>query len=157
VENDADPGSGVMLDMFISGTDFYDPMSSGARCVITNRLKLGNNFVAAGLTSNENECDIGFHDTDDHFCYHATSGAYDTQNDPRRDAEGYVPIVYGDTFSPDFYFDAEIIQDGQMGVYFMGNLLTPGAEMALTFKLGLPEPCIGDFTDGSLYFWGEAV
>ena len=31
VGNAADDGSGVRLDMFISGTDFYDPTSSGAR------------------------------------------------------------------------------------------------------------------------------
>jgi hypothetical protein len=162
VLNDADAGSGVMLDMFISGTDFYDPNPSGARCVITNRLKLGDNFVASGADSNWNECRIGFGDTDDHLCYFASNGAYDTQpfNDPRADAEGYVPIVYGDTFSPDFYNDAEIIWDGlspALGPYSPGNVLSPGAEIALTLKLGLPEPCVGDFTDGSIYFWGEAI
>ena len=41
VGNDADDGSGVMLDMFISGTDFYDSSSSGARCPDTNQLSLG--------------------------------------------------------------------------------------------------------------------
>ncbi|MEK6871663.1 MAG: hypothetical protein AABX16_02060, partial [Nanoarchaeota archaeon] len=38
IGNDADDGSGVLLDMFISGTDFYDSSSSGARCPVTNRL-----------------------------------------------------------------------------------------------------------------------
>src|SRR3989344_9083663 len=32
VGNDADDGSGVMMDMFITGTDFYDSSSSGAMC-----------------------------------------------------------------------------------------------------------------------------
>src|SRR3989338_5291381 len=45
VGNDADDGSGVLLDMFISGTDFYDSSSSGARCPVTNRLKLGDNML----------------------------------------------------------------------------------------------------------------
>jgi hypothetical protein len=157
VSNDADPGSGVLMDMFISGTDFYDPMSSGARCVISNRLKLGNNGAAPGLASRNNVCDIGPGDTDDHFCYYAVNGAYGTYRDPRRDAEGYVPIVYGDTFTTAFYNDAEIIQANPMGVYWMANILAPGADLALTFKLGLPEPCIGDFTDGSIYFWAEAI
>ncbi|MFH1510764.1 MAG: hypothetical protein ABIF10_03665 [Candidatus Woesearchaeota archaeon] len=157
VGNDADIGSGVTLDMFVSGTDFYDPDSSGARCVITNRLKLGNNFVLAGTAARDNVCDIGFQDTDDHLCYYATNGAYSTQNDDRSDAEGYAPIVYGDTFSMDFYNDAELIQANQMGQYWGANFLVPGSEMALTFKLGLPEPCVGDFTDGSIFFWGEAV
>ena len=29
--------------------------------------------------------------------------------------------------------------------------------MALTFRLDLPSPCSGDYTDGSIFFWGEAV
>ena len=159
VENDADVGSGVLLDMFISGTDFYDPSSSGARCVITNRLKLGNNFVASGLNSAYNVCRIGFGDADDHLCYYATNGAYGTETDPRSDAEGYAPIVYGDTFTEDFYNDAEIMQSiGPYNPgYQPGNILTPGAEIAITFKLGLPEPCVGDFSDGSIFFWGEAI
>jgi hypothetical protein len=39
----------------------------------------------------------------------------------------------------------------------IGNVLTPGSEMALTFRLDLPEPCNGDFDSGSIYFWGEAI
>jgi len=39
----------------------------------------------------------------------------------------------------------------------LGNVLAPGAEMAITFKLSLPEPCNGNFDTGSLYFFGEAV
>src|SRR3989338_10960836 len=57
VGNDADPGSGVMMDMFISGTDFYDSASSGAKCPTTNQLSLSN------------------------LRYFATSGAYSTLND----------------------------------------------------------------------------
>ena len=163
VGNDADVGSGVTLDMFISGTDFYDSTSlSGARCVITNRLKLGNNYVDSGNNGwnedSDNECEIGFGDTDDHLCYFATNGAYSTALDGRNDPEGYAPIVYGDYFSTNLYNDAEIIQANRAGGgYWNANLLVPGSEMALTFKLGLPEPCVGTFTDGSIYFWGEAI
>ena len=158
VGNLADYGSGVLMDMFVSGTDFYDPSSSGSRCVITNRLKLGDNYVAPRDDAGNNDCEIGFGDTDDHLCYHATLGAYSTQDDPRNDAEGYIGIVYGDTFSRDFYNDAEIIQSpAKIGPYYVGNILAPGAEMSVTFKLGLPEPCVGDFTDGDIYFWGEAI
>jgi hypothetical protein len=161
VGNDADDKSGVLLDMFVSGTDFYDPASTGSRCVISNRLKLGNNYAVSsnnGATGvSPNKCDIGFKDGDDHFCYFATSGGYGTNRDPRRDAEGYVPVVYGNAFSRDFYNDAEIIQADRMGAYWGANILAPGAETALTFKLGLPLPCTGDFTDGQIYFWGEAI
>jgi len=37
------------------------------------------------------------------------------------------------------------------------NFLAPGAEMAITFQLDLPEPCNGDFDTGSIFFWGEAI
>jgi len=148
VGNDADAGSGVMLDMFIAGTDFYDSSSSGAKCPSTNQLELGN------------------------FRYFATNGAYSTQNDfavggrgaggadnRNVDAEGYVNIGYGDGFndpSP-FYNGFEILQQQPQGPYWVANILAPGAEMALTFKLSLPEPCNGDFDTGSISFWGEAI
>jgi hypothetical protein len=136
VGNDADIGSGVTLDMFISGTDFYDSMSSGAMCPTTNQLSL------------------------EQFSYYATSGDYSTRDDVRSDPEGYVPIEYGIGFNDPnpFYNSHEIIMTPEMiGPYYMGNTLTPGSEQALTFRLNLPEPCNGDFDTGSIYFWGEAI
>lgn len=136
VGNDAEDGSGVRMDMFISGTDFYDSSSSGAMCPNTNQLALDN------------------------FAYFATHGAYSTQADGRDDAEGYVPINYGIGFNDPtpFYNTHEIMQAGPMnGPYYQSNILSPGAEMALTFRLDLPEPCNGDFDTGSIYFWGEAI
>jgi len=142
VGNNADESSGVMMDMFISGTDFYDSSSSGARCPTTNQLEL------------------------DAFRYYATNGAYSTSNDLGtgrgagvRDAEGYVGIGYGIGFNnPNPFYDGfEILQQQKVGPYYTANLLAPGAEMALTFKLDMPEPCNGDFDTGSIYFWGEAI
>ncbi len=136
VGNYANPDSGVRLDMFISGTDFYDTESSGAMCPTTNQLSL------------------------DRFSYYATHGAYSTSSDARADAEGYVPIGYGIGFNnPNpFYDEYEIMQTfPKNGPYYQSNILSPGAEMALTFRLDLPEPCNGDFNDGSIYFWGEAI
>lgn len=177
VGNDAEEGSGVLLDMFVSGTDFYDSTSSDARCPVTNRLKLGDNAVsttndgvASSDSSTSNLCNIDL-DSDessgDALCYYATQGAYSTQTDPRNDAEGYAPIVYGDAFTTAFYNDAEIIAPTESsggglisigGVsYYAGNVLSPGSEIAMTFKLGLPEPCVGNFDTGSIFFWGEAI
>jgi hypothetical protein len=137
--NDADAGSGVMLDMFISGTDFYDSDSSGAMCPTTNQLGL------------------------DRFSYYATNGAYSTKLDAEDgrscDDEGYCEINYGIGFNdPNPFYDAnEVIQANDQGPYWVANILAPGAEMALTFRLDLPEPCNGDFDTGSIYFWGEAI
>jgi hypothetical protein len=146
IGNDADDGSGVMMDMFISGTDFYDQSSSGAMCPTTNQLSLSA------------------------FNYYATSGAYSTAGQSRvqgavtlatADAEGYLNIPYGIGFNnPNpFYGMAEIIPSAAVDdtTYSTGNVLSPGSEMAVTFRLMLPEPCNGDFDSGNIYFWGEAV
>ncbi|MDD5331396.1 MAG: hypothetical protein PHE43_01055 [Candidatus Nanoarchaeia archaeon] len=141
VGNDADEGSGVTLDMYISGTNFYDSSSSGAMCPTSNVLELDN------------------------FAYYAVNGAYTTATvsgvnpawDP--DDEGYVGIPEGNTINQakeivgtEFFGDA-----GSSYNNWRGNTLTPGAEMALTFRLALPEPCNGDFDTGTIYFWGEAI
>jgi hypothetical protein len=143
VGNGAEDGSGVMMDMFISGTDFYDPAHSGAKCPSTNQLSL------------------------DAFDYYAVNGAYGTQEDERSDEEGYVPIGYGIGFNnPNPFYGShngdeygyEVIQsDMDVDGYFMGNVLSPGAEMSVTFRLSLPLPCNGDFNSGHIYFWGEAI
>ena len=103
------------------------------------------------------------------FRYFATNGAYSTYQDAEddsagsvtrdKDSEGYVNIEYGDAFNNPFpfYDDAEILQAQPVGPYWTANLLTPGADMAVTFRLDLPEPCNGDFDTGSIYFWGEAI
>jgi hypothetical protein len=135
VGNGAEMGSGVMLDMFVTGTDFTDPSHSGAKCPSTNQLSLSN------------------------FKYYATNGAYSTLNDGRKDNEGYVGIRYGTAFNvPNpFYDHAEVIQAQKVGPYYTANVLAPGSEMSVTFKLALPLPCNGDFSDGHIYFWGEAI
>lgn len=145
VGNDAEAGSGVILDMFISGTDFYDPTSSGARCSDnTNKLALRE------------------------FSYFVTNGAYDSlklKNTNGVDNNGYTPIPYSTEISGSkkiMRFDdlvrgaapSSTVEDGDWN---KGNALSPGSEMALTFKLNMPEPCIGDFSEGQIYFWGEAI
>jgi hypothetical protein len=137
-----------LMDMFVTGTDFTDPAHSGAKCPTTNQLSLKN------------------------FRYYAVNGAYGTQNDLEldpgypahgavlrdRDVEGYVNIEYGNYFSQALYNNAEVIQSNKdIDNYFMGNVLSPGSEMSVTFKLSLPLPCNGDFSDGHIYFWGEAI
>ena len=203
VTNNAEAGSGVLLDMQISGTDFYDPDPSGAKCPTTNRLKLNNGGTApiydnegatdpadAYVRGNQSECDsniIGDTEDDDTsddlgvegidgttgidpLCYFATNGAYSTANDAdngalngRRDAEGYVGISY-DTSDDDnrdpiitSTSAADRVTLGGGKSFFAGNVLTPGADISITFRLLLPEPCNGAFSDGQLFFWGEAI
>lgn len=146
VGNDAEAGSGVILDMFISGTDFYDPASDGARCPWTNQLKLTN------------------------FRYFVTNGAFSSldaavQAAGETDQQGYTSIPYSTDISgaerimrfnttPRGASPSSSVVDTDWN---NGNALSPGSEMALTFKLSMPEPCIGDFSEGKIYFWGEAI
>jgi hypothetical protein len=122
IGNDAEDGSGVILDMFISGTDFYDSASSGAMCPTTNKLALSQ------------------------FTYDVSNGQFLSEDQS---------IRYGDTIA-----QAGRIMDHVLfgnGAENVANMLAPGAEMAITFQLDLPEPCNGDFDTGSIYFWGEAI
>ncbi|MBU3913176.1 MAG: hypothetical protein KKE50_03720 [Nanoarchaeota archaeon] len=134
--NDAEAGSGVVLDMFMSGTDFYDPSSSGARCSDnTNKLAL------------------------EEFKYFATNGQYSTAKTAitGKDDENYAPIPLGTAINQAREIIGNQTFANPMVKITPGNTLTPGAEMALTFKLTMPEPCVGDFSEGQIYFWGEAI
>jgi len=137
--NDADRDSGVLLDVFVSGTNFYDSSSSGAKCPTTNQLSLKN------------------------IAYYAVNGAYSTVDDMEIgracDDEGYCGVNYGFEFHNPykFYNRNEILQVQKVGPYYTGNLLSPGADMTLTFRVNVPEPCIGNFNSGHIYFWAEAV
>jgi hypothetical protein len=141
--NDAEASSGVILDMFISGTDFYDPSSSGARC--------SDNTNKLALTA---------------FRYFVTNGASVSKAGmAETDSEGYTAIPYSTEIS-----GAKRIMRWNNNIrgsapsssvveqdWNNGNALSPGSEMALTFKLSMPEPCVGDFSEGQVYFWGEAI
>ena len=200
VENNAEAGSGVLLDMTISGEDFYDPASVGAMCPLSNRIVLNSgglsptypqdgavdpadDFVRSTQTDCDNgfvdeaicaDCsptvpdagdDLGTEDEFDVFCYYATNGAYSTANDNiRRDIEGYLGIPYEtgseDDRAPIISSDdsADYVDfGGGTKSYFAGNVLPPGDEIAITFRLTLPEPCNGDFSEGDIFFWGTAI
>ena len=155
IKSGVDPDSGVLLDTFISGTDFTG--GSDSLCLDPFTGKKSNVLV---LGNGDSKCD-----SKDPFCYFASMGAYSTLSDNRRDAEGYVGINYGDTFSRNFYgnFNGdtsgfEIMQTPDIqGPYFPGNILNPGSEISITFRLRMPEPCMGNFDSGHIYIWGEAI
>jgi hypothetical protein len=138
IKNNAEENSGVLLDMFIAGTDFYDSTHSGAMCPESNVLRLTN------------------------FEYYASLGAYNTCDYP-----GASPICYVDI--PYFVDGAGDIGNNNMqriingtptsfGVYPAGNVLSPGSNMNINFKLHLPEPCNAEiFDQGQIFFYGEAI
>lgn len=148
ITNNAESGSGVLLDMFIAGTDFYDLAHAGTMCPISNVLNLSN------------------------FKYYASNGAYNTCEHlgaeglsatiDDADAQCYVGIPYyvdgaGDLGNNNFQ---RIIANtpSAFGVYSAGNVLSPGGDVILNFKLSLPEPCNAEsFNQGQIKFFGEAI
>ena len=140
IMNNADLGSGVVMDMFISGTDFTSSDESYT-CRGGQTLSLSN------------------------FRYFAENGAYSTINDleigenRNMDEEGYININYGTIFNdPEvFYHGFELIQQDSNGEYYGANELEPSESMNLRFKLDVPEDCVGNFNNGNIFVWGEAI
>ncbi len=77
--------------------------------------------------------------TADHIKYFAANGAYSTLNDPRADEEGYIPLSHE---------DSAIINN------LWGNILHPGGELAIQFKVNIPERCRGNFDTGNIIIKG---
>lgn len=164
VGNNVESGSGVMMDMYIAGTDFYDPANSGAKCPRSNVLDLNPDSSKGGknLWVPGNLYDIDGMPSG--ITYYATNGAYNSATlcpGVGTDTEGFTAIPYGDRIDQAWsimdcspYTGA---RDITMTPTASGNILAPGAEMAVTFRLALPEPCNGDFSSGDIFFWGEAV
>ena len=133
IKNAADEGSGVMMDIFISGEDFISSDDS-AFCPEENKLSF------------------------DRFRFFAQNEQYNTNGLPDADNEGYRPIKYGIGFNDPapFYNAYEVIPKEPAGPYYLANILYSGEELDLKLKLDLPEFCKGEF-DGGMYFWAEAI
>jgi hypothetical protein len=129
----SDEGSGVILDMFISGTNFGSADESSF-CPKKQLLSL------------------------DRFKYFAKNGNYDTTNLPDSDNEGYRPLKYGIGFNnPDpFYDHYEILPKNQDVKYYLANEIGPKDEMNIKLKADIPEVCKGEFS-GNIYIWAEAI
>ncbi len=100
------------------------------------------------------------------LAYYTKNGDYNTLNDPRADSEGYVPLMYGDQFTRNFFNNAEIIQvpginwklyerHYKPGTY-PENILETDDEMILTFRLDSPLTYSGYFNIVNVYVWGAA-
>lgn len=140
VVTDGSEANAPML-MFISGTDFYDSSGSSAACPSNNFLSLSN------------------------LSYFAQKGNYSTLNDPRADANGFVPIKYGSLFNSGiiFYGNNEIIQAQGINsctpncvTTYPQDLLNHDENMTLIFRLNTPLPCYGNFDVGNVFLWGAS-
>lgn len=137
VKNQAEGGVNVVLA--ISGKDFYDPNFGGGMCPTSNVLKLqgdGDDFTWG-------------------FWYTATKGSMTTVG-PKR-----IPYGGGSAIQ-----DADpIFSDSQAHNWkrwtgtpsLTSQALSPGSSATITLRLGLPQPCNGQFTDGRIDVWYWAI
>jgi hypothetical protein len=155
VKNDAEAGSGVMVDMFISGTDFTDESYTSGK----NDISYCPGPGKLGL---------------DRVRYFAKNAAFSTKNNLDSDFEGYLSLPQGTDLSNSKrimrnnvcmsnygYGDFANATRGSSTIvdadWNCGNALSPGSDMTLTFKVDVPELCVGNFDDGQIYLWGEAI
>lgn len=151
---------GVLLDMFITGKDWYPTGSNLGRCWDETTGQLVN-FLPLSA-----------------FSYYAEQGAYSTRDEvtPQDngyssvvrnvDSEGYVNInrLINEGFEEKMFDDAEIIQAGNPVYGALGynaNTISSGTTgISMTFKLDLPEPCYGNYqapSGGAFIIWAEAI
>ena len=150
VKNTAE--GGVNLWMFVAGTDLYDP-SGASKCPDTNYIGIENNWTdtsknihhlmqyrgwsGSQWTSWEGWNDLYKYDQND-GC--EIPGCTDT----------FAPHCYGATPVP--YGDPTSDNLGPLEY-----LLTNQGTLEIEFKLTYPMPCIGTFSQGTIYVFGKAV
>jgi len=135
VGNTAEQGAGVNVIMAISGTNFYDPSHSGAVCPTSNQLS---------LQGDQSEFTTS-------FWYTATQGSYSIGN---------KRIPFGTDISdsdPIFSTSTEAQQWRRWTGLQNLPYLTTGGEISMTFHLGIPMPCNGQFTDGNIFLYAFAI
>ncbi len=119
--------SGVILDVDMKGTDFSDSSGNPAMCPTSNVLELSNFRYFAEKAGSS-----------------AQPPLPTTANSPTADLEGYdiIGVDWSDVIA---------------GSGDEASHLTYEDYLKITFKLDLPNPCFGDFTEGSFNFQGEAI
>lgn len=138
VENTGEDGSGVEVILSITGKDFYDPSPSGGICPTSNVLKL-QGVEAPSDTIFETG-----------FWYSANRGSLST--------DGFKRIPYGDEIVDSDPIFSE--SDSSMNWRDWSGLFYPmtvGSETTMTLYLGIPQPCNGQFSSGSISLWALAV
>ncbi len=139
VKNAAEDGSGVIFRLGISGTDLYDASNSYARCGTSNLLELTNFGYFATMGSFSTYNNIGVTDLE----------GYDNINYENEDFSAMITGPDGDIYGREWVIDAN------------GGLVQEGADVAITFRLDLPKPCVGNWDTGSgpegsfIMFWAE--
>jgi hypothetical protein len=137
----ADQQSGVVMDMYIASDDYFtDPSNGAAICPTGNGIKY------------------------DRFSYYATKGSINSgMNDNSWYGVGKSNST-GLCKTNQDEFTNLTSHSGNIGDMCRvinwareGSFLTQGAEMSITFRLNVPNPCSGHFTNGQFYFVGKII
>jgi hypothetical protein len=155
VKNTAE--GGVNLWMFVAGTDLFDP-SGASKCPFTNYIGIESRYFSESITELPHNL----------MQYRGWSGTQWTSWEGWNDLYKYdqndgcsivytnegsaapMPSCYGATPVP--YGDVEPHDAGPLE-----NVLTNQGTLEIEFKLTYPMPCIGTFSQGTLYVFGKAV
>jgi len=146
LENDAEDGSGVVMDMYIAADDYFaDPTNPSAFCGTGNGIP----YYQFKYYATKGSINSGSNDN-----FFPALGA--TVNDPN------IPINICTADVDEFTYltshSGEIDDMCRILNWERDwSLLNQGGEMSITFKLEVPDPCYGNFTDGQFRFVGRVV
>jgi hypothetical protein len=144
VKNTAE--GGVNLWMFIAGTDLYDP-SGASKCPDTNYIAIDNMWYR-GWSGTQWQSGEGWYKMHKYNQNDGCSVGY-SETLPYRDyfsGGTYVgPTCYGGLPVPMPRYD------------ILEYILTNQGTLEVEFKLQYPTPCIGSFSEGTIYIFGKAV
>jgi hypothetical protein len=151
VENTAEDGSGVMMDMYIAGDDYFtDPTpGSGALCPTGNGIHHSNfHYYATKGSLNSGDNDGVFDGL----------GVTDGTDDPWDAAVLELCDADVDEFTRVPSHSGDIGDMCRMINAGRGDsFLAQGADMSVTLKLDVPATCQGDFTSGDFHFVGRVI
>jgi len=141
VKNTAE--GGVNLWMFVAGTDLYDP-SGASKCPDTNYIAIESNKFSDTITLDHHLMQYrGWSGTQ----WQSWEGWADLYK-YNQNADCSILSCYGAT-------PAVLGTDGSFDP--LAHILTNQGTLELEFKLTYPMPCIGTFSQGSIYVFGKAV
>ena len=147
---------GVNLWMWIAGTDLTDP-SGASLCPDSNVLEL----YRAGTTDDENTNNgyVSDYSTDTGMAFRGWTG---TMMGPwtwmsNYDDNAVCNNVVPNTATGTCYGGKPVPKNTELNQGALGNLLTNQGTLEIEFKIHYPVPCIGTFSDGTIYIIGKAV
>jgi len=117
---------GVNMWMYIAATNLYDP-TGASKCPVSNVLKLEKNMFYRGWSGTQWQSGEGW----------TQLNAYN-----QNDGCGMYGTCYGGTPVPD--------------IPPMCNILTNQGTLEIELKLHYPKPCVGSFSQGTIYIFGKA-